>query len=199
VRAQRLQLRRERQHPTAGQPPDVQRLLAEPIARHQERAIARVPHRQREHAAQARQRRGEAPRLDRRQDDLGVRPPAEPRATGGQLGAQLAVVVDLAVEDDRVAARRRGHRLVAERRQVDDREAAEAERDAAVGPGAGVIGAARAQRRRHRPRGGLGVGDVSSVEVEEAGDAAHRGRRVPYRGWVKRGRRVARASTSVIH
>jgi len=50
-------------------------------------------------------------------------------------------VVDLAVQDADVALVRREHRLVAARRQIDDREAAMAEPDVLAFPFAGGIGA----------------------------------------------------------
>ena len=173
VRAQRLQLRAEHERAAAAQPAEVQRLLAKPIARQGQRAFVGVPHREREHAAQPRQRGLDAPALDRRDDDLGVAASAEAHAGAGQLAAQRAVVVDLAVEHQREAPRRRVHRLVAVRRQIDDRQPPEAEPDVAVGPRAVVVGAARDQRRRHRARQDLAVGARASCYVDEAGDAAH--------------------------
>jgi hypothetical protein len=174
VSAQRGELRAEHEQPAVAGPAEVQRLLAEAIAGQGQRAIARVPHREREHPAQARQRGGHAPGLDRRQQDLGVGAAAEPRAASGQLGAQLAVVVDLAVEGDRQVARGRGHRLVAGRRQIDDCQAAEAQANRAVGPRAAVVGAARRERRGHRAGQGLTARAIHAVGVDEAGDAAHR-------------------------
>ena len=67
-----------------------------------------------------------------------------------ELGADLGVVVDLAVEDEldrAVLVRHRLHRRVGE---VDDRQPAEAEADAAVvvDPGAAAVGAAVDHRAR---------------------------------------------------
>src|SRR5262249_52366882 len=57
--------------------------------------------------------------------------------------------VDLAVEDHRQAAVGRAHRLVGERREVEDRQArvAQADAPAAAHPHAAVVGATAAQRR----------------------------------------------------
>jgi hypothetical protein len=75
---------------------------------------------------------------------------AELRAALLELGAQLAEVEDLAVEDDRDRAVGRVHRLVAVGRQVEDREAAVVEADAAQQRRAVRVGAALAHRLAHR-------------------------------------------------
>ena len=77
----------------------VERLDADAIAREQQRAAAAVPERDAEHAAQVRER-VLAPLLVGVDDGLGVGVGVERVAVGDELGAQLAVVVDLAVEDD---------------------------------------------------------------------------------------------------
>jgi hypothetical protein len=65
---------------------------------------------------------------------------------------QLLEVVDLAVEDDGVAAARGRHRLMAGRRQVDDRQPLEAEAHAAVDEDPFVVGAAVVHGRGHPPQ-----------------------------------------------
>ena len=99
-----------------------------------------------EHADAFVERAGDAPGRDRRQQHLGVAMPAPARrdARALQLGAQLGVVVDLAVEGEHPAPGLRQHRLLSGGGQVDDREPAMRERDAglAVGPHAVVVGAA---------------------------------------------------------
>src|SRR5690242_15999000 len=57
---------------------------------------------------------------------------AEPVALGQQRLSQLAIVVDLAVEDDLQPRRIVFHWLIRGRREVDDRKSAVAERDALV-------------------------------------------------------------------
>lgn len=61
------------------------------------------------------------------------------------------MVVDLAVEGDHVAARRRDHRLMAGRGQIDDRQSRMAERQASVrrNPCTTVVGAAVPYRGGH--------------------------------------------------
>ena len=109
------------------------------------------------------------------EDDLGVGAAAEGDALALEAGAEIAVVVDLAVEGDDAAAVGRSHRLVAGRRQVDDGQPAEAERDAGrrVDAVAGVVGAAVHEGRGHR-------GDVTTQRVlgaaagsPQAAQAAH--------------------------
>ena len=71
-----------------------------------------------------------------------------------ELRAQLAIVVDLAVEDDRVAAIGAEHRLMAVLGDVDDREAAVAEGEPAVRrvPLARVVRSAHAHRVARAPQ-----------------------------------------------
>jgi hypothetical protein len=61
---------------------------------------------------------------------------------GLELAAKLAIVVDLAVEDELDSAVERFHRLVPERREIDDRKARMPEPDArlCVLEDAGVVG-----------------------------------------------------------
>ena len=78
-------------------------------------------------------------------------------AEGLELRPELAVVVDLAVEDDRQVARTAGHRLVAGR-EVDDRQPTESQGDRVGDEVAVVVGTAvpdlvghGADDRRHCP------------------------------------------------
>ena len=93
---------------------------------------------------------------------------AKPAA--GQLGAQVEVVVDLAVEDDRVAAVLRGDRLVAAR-DVDDGKPAHAEAEIPVDEIAAVVGPAMhdavALRDDRLAR------DRAPASTVPTGDAAH--------------------------
>ena len=79
-----------------------------------------------------------------------------------ELRAQLAVVVDAAVEDDREAERVVAHRLRAELGEVDDRQPPVHHPGAAVEPDALAVGPARGERRVHalerRPVGRRGHG-----------------------------------------
>src|SRR5262249_14405316 len=86
-------------------------------------------------------------------------------------------VVDLAVEDGDVAARRRPHRLVAERREVENREPAEAERNAGapVCPHAAVVGPAMHDRLDHPARALLERVGCEPAARQQTGYATHRG------------------------
>ena len=107
----------------------VQRLDAEPIAGEEELAPARVPDREGEHPVQALDARG-ALLLVEVDDRLGVGRGPEAVPARLEPGAQLAVVVDLAVVGDPDRPVLVGHRLMAGGREVDDREPPMAERDA---------------------------------------------------------------------
>ena len=124
----------------------VQRLDAEAVARQEQRLLVAVPQREREHAAEALDA-VLAPRLPGVHDDLGVAARAEDVAERLQLGDQLLVVVDLAVEDDDDAAVLVEQRLLAGR-EVDDRQAAVAEADARLDVKAAFVGAAMVLRSR---------------------------------------------------
>ena len=99
-------------------------------------------------------------------DDLAVAAGAEGVAGGLELGAQLAVVVDLAVVDEPDGLVLVGDGLVAAG-AVDDAQAAVAEADGGRLEGAGVVGAAVHEGRGHAPEK-LPVGRAGETE-----DAAH--------------------------
>ncbi len=122
----------------------VERLDAEAVAREVERARLAVPERECEHPDEAFEAGLEPPRLEGSEHDLGVRVPAKAVAARFERAREVGEVVDLAVVDHHEAPARRRHRLVAVGREVEDREAAVAEGDAAlgVGPRARVVGAA---------------------------------------------------------
>src|SRR6185436_20880553 len=101
-------------------PAAVQRLLAHPIARHAQYALASVPQREREHADALAERGRDPPALDAGKQRLRVGMTAPRRAGTVQFGTELRVIVDFAVEDDDVAARRRMHWRMSVGRQVDD-------------------------------------------------------------------------------
>ena len=90
----------------------VDRLHAEPIARDQDPSAQRVDEHQPPHAVQPVE--GVVAPLDERvKEDLGVAVGSELHAVLSlELLAQFEVVVDLAVEDQRVAAVGRHHRLI---------------------------------------------------------------------------------------
>jgi hypothetical protein len=94
--------------------PVVERLFAEPVARHEQAPLRVVPHGKGEHPGEALHARFAVDGI-RVQDHLGVALRQEAAAAGLQLGAQPAEVVDLTVEDDPVAGAFVAHRLPAGR------------------------------------------------------------------------------------
>jgi hypothetical protein len=94
--------------------------------------FARIPQGKGVHAAQLLQH-GRALGLVEVQQHLGVGAGAEDVALRLQLAAQLAVVVDLAVEGDDELAVGTHHGLCAALAEVDDGQAAVAQGDAAIG------------------------------------------------------------------
>ena len=110
----------------------VQRLDADAIARDEQRARSRVPDREAEHAAQPGDR-VRAPLLVGVNDDFGVGRRVERWPAASSSRAQLAEVVDLAVEHDPDRAVLVVNRLMAGR-QIDDAQAAHPERHALVDP-----------------------------------------------------------------
>src|SRR5436190_8041590 len=98
-------------------------LLAQAIARNEQCVRAAVPDGKREHAAQPLDRSNPPLTIGGEQDfSVGSRP--EVVAALGQIGAQLEIVVDLAVEADREVAVRSTHRLSTSVAQIVDSEAA---------------------------------------------------------------------------
>ena len=170
----------------------VQRLDAEPVAPDQQAAAAGVPQREVEHAVQA-MHESVALGLVQMDQDLAVGAGLEARALGLQLGAQLAVVVDLAIADqpDRVVGI--AQRLVAAA-QVDDRQAAHRDAAGAVDVHAFVVGAAVAREVAHRRQ--QCRRDRPAVEVDESVDAAHGETRQALAGDKRRRASSAREYTS---
>ena len=99
VLPQRLELRTVQQR-LAGEAV-IERLHAHTIADQMEPLLLPVPQRDGEHAVEAVDRAVKAPRIERREHHLGVRMAAPLHA---QLFAQVAEVVDLAVERPDVSA-----------------------------------------------------------------------------------------------
>ena len=153
---QRAQLRRELEAVVLDAV--VERLDPVAVAREHEPALASVPDRDREHAAQPLRER-QAPLLVRVRDHLGVAVRAEAVAGARELVRELRVVVDLAVLHDDDASVLVRDRLVAGV-EVDDREAPRGEPDRAVDERAVRVGAAVNERRAHR-REPLGIRGAS--------------------------------------
>ena len=100
-----------------------QRLDAEGIARQEQFPAFAVEHDEGVHAGEPLQRLLAPARIGR-DEHLAVGRGAEDVAVAREGLAQLDVIVDLAVEDEHVAAVRRRHRLVGARIEIDDREPA---------------------------------------------------------------------------
>ena len=158
----------------------VDRLLAEAIAREEQPLAPRVPDGEREHPVDALRKRF-APLLVPVDEHLGVAVAAEHVSVRNQLGAQMQVVVDLAVEGDPDGPVLVRHRLGAGRGEIDDRQAPVAERDGPVHVQAAPVGAAMRDDLRHASDE-LAVGRLSGIAVQEAADAAHAGSSVVARG-----------------
>ena len=124
----------------------VQRLDAQTVAREEQRVA--VPDREGEHAVQALDT-GFAPFKVRPQNDLGVAVGAEGMAERDQLGAQLGVVVDRAVEHQRGAGRGIQHGLRGFFGKIDDRQPPVAQPHRAVAMLAFRIRSAPRQLRQH--------------------------------------------------
>ena len=147
-----------------------QRLLACAIAGGDECMRALVVQRQREHAAQVRERVA-APLLVRVERRLDVRSGSEVVAERFELGAQVRVVVDLPVADDVDVARFVGEGLLAAG-DVHERQAPEAESAATTREHAFVLGAAMHERARHAAQGGLAHGRAE-ITMGDGDDSAH--------------------------
>src|SRR5690606_32817563 len=105
-------------------------------------------------------------------DDLGVRRRAETVAAGFEIGPQIAMVVDLTVEDDPDRPVFVGHRLPAAG-QVDDGQTPMAERDPLVVVEAVAVGAPMGDGLVHAAYGVAHRGLQWRVETEGSGDSAH--------------------------
>jgi hypothetical protein len=143
---ERLHLRCERQ-PAARELRVVERLDSQPVARQHQPPPGAIPQGDGEHTVQPGRKR-DTLRLIQMDDALGVGTGAEGVSLLLELGAQGRVVVDLAVEDGPDGAVLVGEGLVAGG-EVDNGEAAMAEKRRRVGMKALVVGTAVADGIRH--------------------------------------------------
>ncbi len=151
----------------------IERFLAEAVARQDQPARAAVPQCQREHAAQPSEQR-RPPGMPAIDDDLAVGAAAEDIAERRQLGAQCSEIVDFAVVGQPDIARHAGHRLMARRRQVDDRQPCMRQRAQPVGPHPFVVRAAVMYCGDHRPQPRLDFAvRQRRLRQDEPGNAAH--------------------------
>ena len=146
----------------------VEGLDAELVARGDEAVAAVVPEREGEDAVEAADAVG-AVLLVGVQNGLAVGAGGEAVAALLEAGAQGAVVVDLAVGDQRRGAVLRHQRLLAAG-HVDDRQARVGERHRPDAPDRVAVGSAVPERLDHA-LGGVGAGGAGGVE--DGADAAH--------------------------
>ena len=148
----------------------VQRFDTQPIAAEQHPAAVTLDDREREHAQQVIDE-AIAPVVVGLEQNLGVAGREEPVAELAKFPPQLLVVVDAAVPADGKPQLRIDHRLSTRLGQVDDLQAAMAERDAALRPHAGAIRAPGCHRLGH----GRDGSDIRCLAVEThlAGGSAH--------------------------
>ncbi len=149
---------------------EVEGLLAESVARAEERLAARVPDGEGEHADQVVEA-ALASVLIESEQHLRVRARAEAVALRLEPGAQLEEVVDLAVEGEHRSGRSH-HRLVRLGSEVEDRQAAVAEADTAVEVDAARIGTTVGEPIGHLVEDAR-IDAALPVEVDLARDAAH--------------------------
>src|SRR6185312_14452111 len=133
------------------------------------------------------------PAGDEIDQDFGVAAGEEAAADLLELGAQLAIIVDLAIEGDGPAARRIAHRLRPGRTDIDDGETPMTEHDRAIARRPEPIAIGTAATLMLVQPGDDGAVDRRSVggEAELAGNAAHRPLARPLRQGRKAGFRRA--------
>src|SRR5205814_3933013 len=153
-----------------------QRLDTEHVARAEDDLLLRVPDHEGEHAAQLLD--GVGTELVVGGDDrLAVALRGEPRAEpAAEFSTQFEVVVDLAVEVDRVARgrlRRPPDQRLVGVLQVDEAEAVEAEDDLRVGPGVGLVRAAVALAVQRGRDGAAGGGRLGLGGTDQSKHTAH--------------------------
>ena len=97
------------------------------------------------------------------------------KLVAGELGLQFRVIIDLAVEDNDEAPVRRFHRLMAERRQIDDRQPPVDEGHAGLGldPDSFVVGAAESKALGHPARFRRQRLFRRTRPVDQSGNTAH--------------------------
>ena len=106
-----------------------------------ERSRFPVPEGEREHSLECLDGAVDAPLGDRRQQHLGVGVSPEPMTERLERPAQFQEVVNLSVVGHNVAPGAGAHRLVALRREVDDRQAAagQGQSDGGVDPRSRIV------------------------------------------------------------
>ena len=165
----RLQLGRE--HKSFGCLGIVERLDPQAVTRQEQRASRMVPNGKGEHSPQSFDARL-AVLLVQVHEHFRVRRRREPVPLRQELGGQLPVVVDLAVEDHPDGSVLVGQRLVPGL-EVDDTETPHPDAEGAVRVEAAAVGPAVREHLPH-PAKRLQIGGPGGIDVEGAEDTAHR-------------------------
>jgi hypothetical protein len=148
----------------------IEGLDAKTIARDEEHALPRVPDGEGEHAIEPVQAVFPELLVEMQQYFcVGLRDQLVPSTP--ELLRQLHVVVDFPVEDDPEGAIAVDHRLVARRRQVEDRQTAHSEPDMTIEIQPRVIGPAVTETVSHRREQRLGY--ARAICAQDSYDAAH--------------------------
>jgi hypothetical protein len=108
-----------------------ERFLTGAIAGEKKRVIPRIVQPEREHSGQPIETR-RSPLAIRLKQNLGVATGSEPMATGFQLGAELAIIVNLAVEIDLQLPGGVAHGLMPAGGEIDYRKAAVRQPDSSI-------------------------------------------------------------------
>ena len=145
-----------------------QRLLAKAVARGEQGPRPRVPDRKHEHADDARQQ-SRAPLLPPGEDHFGVGLGAEAVPELRQLGLDLRIVEDLAVEDDDKAVAL--HRLRRRGGKIDHRQARMHQSAGFVREDIFAVRPAPAQMIARGMRALLGI--AKAAQVNQSGNATH--------------------------
>ena len=162
--------KRRREPDARGVLGDVQRFDAQSVAAEQYPPAVALDDREREHALEVVDE-PVAPVVVALEQDLGVAGGEEAVAAADQVLPQFLVVVDAAVPGDGQPELRIDHRLGARFGQVDDLQAAMAERDPALRPHACPVRAPGRHRLGHgRDRDDIGF---LAVETHLSGGSAH--------------------------
>src|SRR6185312_15746975 len=138
-----------RKHETSVNVTIVKRLDSDAVPHQMKPLFETVPQGEGEHAYKTQDRGMQPPAFYGRQHDLGIGVAAP--CVRAEFRPYLFVVIDLAIEDDVVAARSRCHRLMPFSRKIDDGKSSEgkAQTCAAIVESAGVVRSPMGQRVSH--------------------------------------------------
>jgi hypothetical protein len=148
-----------------------QRLHPQPVAHQKQLAVAIIPEAKSEHTAQSRDQLIDAPLAVAMQQNFRVGLGLKPVAGRFEKRAELAEVVNRAVEYHADGAVGRGHRLYAGSAQIEDREPSVTQDGAIKAGHAFGVRSPAGERTGHLVHDGLGALDV--LKPGNSGDPAH--------------------------